>query len=137
MITINPDYDARTVLTGERLTAFLGLPFRYSDRKPGASTDFTTENLAKAITFGAAPDYPGKQITFFDTTIEGLVAIDTLINRLHVRYAARDPQYAGAKELAKVIHTIATEAYEGFDDLIADYYERQDHVDEEESGDEE
>jgi hypothetical protein len=127
-------------VTGKRLTALLGLPFRYCDMKVSrfrkakpTSTDFDINNLSKAITFD------GNTITFLDTTDEGLAAIDTLIGRLRMSgsYRHDDPLFKTAKELATVIHTIATEAYPGFDDLVFAYYDVLPDVDEEEEEDEE
>jgi hypothetical protein len=118
-----PDYDATTLLTEERLAALLGIPLRYMDGRnykpnpsqPGFdSTAFTIPNLEKAITFD------GQTISFLDTTIEGLVAINVLIHQLRIK---TNVERQAAKDLANVIHTIATEAYDGFDEKVEAYCE--------------
>jgi hypothetical protein len=138
--TRQPGYDATTLLSDDRLAALLGLPFRYCDRtnykpnpyQPGYDgTGFTTDNLAKAMTFD------GRTLYFLDTTIEGLVAIDALIHRLRITYRYDDPRAAAATELATVIHEIATEVYPGFDDLIEENHASLPEEDEEDDEDEE
>lgn len=128
-ITRTPDYDATTLLTKERLAALLSLPLRYSDKRSTASTEFTIPNLGKAITFD------GQTIFFLDTTIEGLVAIDVLMHQLRVK---TNVERQAARDLANVIHMIATEVYDGFDEKVeASYDALPEEKDEEEEEDEE